>query len=146
MAAGKPVVAAPMPEVIEATDLVYIAEDAESFAARVEQALAEDSPELRAQRQEWGRGHDSGSPGRQLGQAIDAAFPLVSVIVLAYNNWEYTNACLFALRSCSDYPNLEIIVVDNASTDETPHRLRELKRQDERLRVIVNDSNLGFAG
>src|SRR5205085_968941 len=146
MAAGKAVVAAPMPEVVEATDLVYIAEDAAAFAARIEQALAEDSPTLQARRQAWAREHNWASRARQLIGAIDTTSPLVSVVVLTYNNWEYTKACLFALRGGSDYPNLEIIVVDNASSDDTRDRLRELERRDERFRVVLNDANLGFAG
>src|SRR5207248_2802869 len=124
----------------------YVARDAKTFAACIEQAVAEDGPDLRARRQAWAREHNWASRARQLAQEIDATFPLVSVIVLTYNNWEYTNACLFALRSCSDYPNLEIIVVDNASSDETRDRLRELEGQDDRLRVILSDTNLGFAG
>src|SRR5436309_7401540 len=91
MAAGKAVVAAPMPEVVEATDLVYIAEDAASFAARIEEALAEDNPALRARRQAWAREHNWTSRARQMIGAIDTTCPLVSVIVLTYNNWEYTN-------------------------------------------------------
>ncbi len=81
-----------------------------------------------------------------MAEALDASFPLVSVVVLTYNGWEYTKACLFAVRNWSDYPNLEIIVVDNASTDGSRQRLRDLERQDERVRVILNDANLGVAG
>ena len=82
---------------------------------------------------------------RQLEAALEASFPLVSVVVLTYNNWEYTKACLFSVRSRSDYPNLEIIVVDNASTDQTRAGLRDLARQDDRIQIILNDTNLGFA-
>jgi len=146
MAAGKPVVAAAIPEVIEATDLVYIADDARSFAERIEKALAEDSATMRARRQAWAGEHTWANRVRQLTQALDASFPLVSVVILAYNNWDYTKACLFAVRSWSDYPNLEIIVVDNASTDGSGEKLRELEPQDERIRVILNDANLGVAG
>ncbi len=146
MAAGKPVIASAIPEVIEATDLVYIADDARSFADRIDEALAEDSATLRARRQEWAREHNWASRAGQLAEALDASFPLVSVVVLTYNGWEYTKACLFAVRNWSDYPNLEIIVVDNASTDGSRQRLRDLERQDERVRVILNDANLGVAG
>jgi GT2 family glycosyltransferase/tetratricopeptide (TPR) repeat protein/glycosyltransferase involved in cell wall biosynthesis/SAM-dependent methyltransferase len=145
MAAGKPVVAAAMPEVVEATDLVYIAEDAQSFADGIARALAEDSPPLRLRRLAWAREHTWKNRVVQLRQVIDGGFPLVSVIVLTYNNWHHTEACLASLCADSDYPALEIIVVDNASTDETGERLVRLQRRDERVRVVLNDSNLGFA-
>jgi O-antigen biosynthesis protein len=67
------------------------------------------------------------------------------VVILTYNNWHYTSECLASLRSWSDYPNLEIIVIDNASTDGTPEKLRALQRHDDSLRVALNDTNLGFA-
>lgn len=145
MAAGKSVVAAPMPEVIEATELAYIAEDAQSFADRIAQALAEDSTELRLRRLAWARQHTWDSRSRQLKEAIEATVPLVSVVILTYNNWEYTSACLAAVLGCSDYPNLEIIVVDNASSDQTREQLRGLERRGPRVRVVLNDANLGFA-
>lgn len=52
-------------------------------------------------------------------------FPSISVVVLTYNNWAYTEACLNNLLQCSDYPGrLEIVVTDNASSDETVERLK----------------------
>src|SRR3990167_5546788 len=45
--------------------------------------------------------------------------PLVSVIVPSYNCSQFLPKCLDAVKS-SDYANYEIIVVDDASTDESP--------------------------
>ncbi|MBV9826023.1 MAG: glycosyltransferase [Alphaproteobacteria bacterium] len=145
MSAGKPVVASAMPEVVGATDLAYIADSPSSFVERLEQALREDTSAMRALRQGWAREHTWANRAEHLAAVIDASFPAVSVVVLTYNNWDYTAACLRSLREWSDYPNLEIIVVDNASTDVTRSRLRALARHDRRLRVIFNDDNLGFA-
>jgi hypothetical protein len=145
MAAGKPVVAAPMPEVIDGTDLAYIAANADEFERRLAQALAEDSAEARARRQAWARGHDWAVRGKALAAAIDAALPPVSVVILSYNNWELTAACLDSVRRQGDYPNLQIIVVDNASTDETPKKLTAVAKEDDRIELILNDKNLGFA-
>lgn len=142
LAAGKPVVAARMPEVEAATDLVYIADDAASFASCIGQALAEDSPTLRARRQEWAREHSWLGRARRLLQAIDASFPLVSVVVSGHGNWEETNACLFALQQWSDYPNLEIILVDGAAVDDG--RFDRLRQRDPRLQVVVSDKNEEF--
>jgi glycosyltransferase involved in cell wall biosynthesis len=43
-------------------------------------------------------------------------FPLVSVIVLNYNGKRHLKTCLDSILR-ADYPNFEIILVDNASTD-----------------------------
>lgn len=47
-----------------------------------------------------------------------APFPTVSVVVPAYNQARYLRACLDSLWF-QDYPALEIVVVDDASTDDT---------------------------
>ena len=72
----------------------------------------------------------------------------VSVVVLCYNNWEDTQACLESVLTLSEYPDelLEVIVVDNASTDGTAEGLEDLRRGDSRVQVVRNEDNLGFAG
>ncbi len=145
MMAGKPVVAAPMPEVLEATDLVYIAEDAASFGDRIAQAIAEDSIELRQRRQAWASRHDWQARAQEFYAAVVAMDPLVSVVILTHNNWQFSNACLNSLIQYSDYPNYEIVVVDNASTDESREELAKLEQQEPRLRVILNERNIGFS-
>jgi GT2 family glycosyltransferase len=67
------------------------------------------------------------------------AAPVVSVIVLAWNKVEYTFRCLESLLAHADVP-WELVVVDNASRDETPLLLSRL----ENVRVITNDTNVGF--
>ena len=71
MAAGKAVVSAPLPEVVTATNLVYIGCDAASFVQRISQALAEDTLYLRAQRRAWAHHHSWAKRAGQLREAID---------------------------------------------------------------------------
>ena len=73
-----------------------------------------------------------------------SARPDLSVIILTYNTRDLTRACVqsvLADAAASQYV-VEIIVVDNASTDGTAALLRE---EFAGVRVIVNDTNLGFA-
>lgn len=72
MAAGKAVVSAPLPEVVTATNLVYIGCDAASFVQRINQAMAEDTLYLRAQRRAWAHHHSWANRAVQLQAAIDA--------------------------------------------------------------------------
>src|SRR5207248_4840278 len=67
--------------------------------------------------------------------------PAVSVIVVTYGGWDWTRRALEALIENTD-PPYELIVVDNASPDETPQRLRD---DVEGATVLFNDTNAGFA-
>lgn len=66
----------------------------------------------------------------------------VSVIIPVWNGQEYLPSCLEALLA-QGYPDLEIIAVDNASTDGSADLVAEQYPQ---VRLIRNWSNLGFAG
>lgn len=66
--------------------------------------------------------------------------PLVSVIILNYNGIKDTIECLDSLKPTT-YDNYEVIVVDNASADNSLEILR--KRDD--IKLIEADKNYGFA-
>ena len=67
---------------------------------------------------------------------------LVSVVVLNWNGIRVLNQCLGSLRT-QTYTPLEIIVVDNASTDDSVDFIRERFPD---VRLVVNEKNLGFGG
>jgi len=67
--------------------------------------------------------------------------PFVSVIVLNWNGEAYVHKCLDSLLE-QTYPNYEVIVVDNGSTDGS---VELLKCYLPRIRLILNQENLGFA-
>src|SRR5215469_6365628 len=66
---------------------------------------------------------------------------MVSVLIVTWNSARYLEAC-FASIDQQDYPNFEVIVVDNGSDEST----RDILRTRESVwRVIYNQSNVGFA-
>ncbi|OQX07691.1 MAG: hypothetical protein BWK76_24530 [Desulfobulbaceae bacterium A2] len=68
-----------------------------------------------------------------------------SVVVVSYNDYDATTGpCLESLRA--ETAPCEIIVVDNASTDDTPDKLRRAAEHDPRLRLRLNHDNRGYAG
>ncbi len=69
--------------------------------------------------------------------------PLVSVIILNYNGREYLLDCLNSVLG-SDYPSLEVVLVDNGSSDGSMESV-EPSLRDSRVRIIRNSRNLGFA-
>ena len=70
---------------------------------------------------------------------VPAATPIVSVVVVVWNHADLTLTCLRALAEQNDVP-MDVVVVDNASTDETTELLARL----DGVTVIRNSSNLGF--
>jgi GT2 family glycosyltransferase len=51
---------------------------------------------------------------------LRSAWPRASVIVVTIDNLAFTKLCLASLLANTEYPNLEIVVVDNGSADGTP--------------------------
>lgn len=64
----------------------------------------------------------------------------VAIVILTYNNLDYTKTCINSIRLYNDQDTYELIVVDNASTDGT---VDWLKNQTD-IKLIVNDKNQGF--
>jgi GT2 family glycosyltransferase len=76
--------------------------------------------------------------------AVRASWPRASVIVLTYDNLAFNRLCLASVLENTEYPNFELIVVDNASTDGTVEELQRLAGQYPQVQVILNDHNAGF--
>src|ERR1043166_8159784 len=64
-----------------------------------------------------------------------AKAPLISVCVPARNEERNIRACVESILA-QDYPNFEVIVLDDRSTDGTSKILHELATQDNKLKVI----------
>jgi len=69
-------------------------------------------------------------------------FPLVSIILATYNGEKYLQTQLDSLYN-QTYPNLEIIAIDDVSTDATTRILNEYALKFGRMRIVVNEKNLG---
>lgn len=75
----------------------------------------------------------------------DNTYPLVSVVVPTYNN-ETRIACSLESVIAQDYPNIEIIVVNDASTDATEDTARRILESCERpFSVITHTKNRGVS-
>jgi GT2 family glycosyltransferase len=66
---------------------------------------------------------------------------MVSVLIVTWNSAAYLEPCFQSLEQ-QQFRDLEVVVVDNASTDGTRDLLRSHEQQ---WRVICNDKNVGFA-
>ncbi len=64
----------------------------------------------------------------------------VTIVILCWNRWKLTERCLETIRAHTDLSTVDVLVVDNGSSDETRERLAEIPW----VRVLRNSSNLGF--
>jgi len=69
--------------------------------------------------------------------------PKISVIVPVYNCEKWLCKCLDSLI-CQTYDNLEIICINDGSTDSSPEILKKYKTKDERI-VLLEQNNLGVS-
>ncbi len=149
LAMGKPVVCVDLPEIAQFGDLVVKADTHDKFIDGVKYFLSEESRQDKAaviKRQHFAKNQTWDHRVYDLDCAVKSlSLPKVSVVVLTYNNLELTEACLDSLIRWTDYPNLEIIVVDNASTDGSPDYLKKFKEEYPQIKLILSPTNLGFA-
>lgn len=82
---------------------------------------------------------------------MNSSFPSVSVVVLSCNQERYIRETLESVLN-QDYPNLEIVVSDDGSTDKSFEIIKELiftsSVKDKGWRIVLNknDTNLGICG
>jgi GT2 family glycosyltransferase/glycosyltransferase involved in cell wall biosynthesis len=144
-AAGKPLVSMPLPEMREMSPPARLAGSVEEFEREIVRALGETAPALVEERRAFARKHTWDVRVTAVESAVRESFPLISIIVVTYNNLELNRVCLQSIYTNTEWPNFEVVVVDNASTDGTPGFLREAAETYANLRVIFNENNRGFA-
>lgn len=71
--------------------------------------------------------------------------PLISIIVPVYNTEKYLMKCVGSIMN-QTYNNIEIILVDDGSSDSSPELCDELTNKDNRIRVLhKSNEGLGYA-
>lgn len=68
--------------------------------------------------------------------------PLISICIPSYNRADLIEETITSALS-QTYTNIEVIVNDNCSTDNSWALLQQLAQKDQRLKVFQNESNLG---
>ena len=146
LAAGKPVVASRMPELLSFSGACFLYEGLPEFLGQVDRALAEkDDPARVEARRAIARANTWEARVAVLRRSFQHLYPRASVIVVTYNNLEMTRACVESMFEKTAYADWELIVVDNDSSDGTPDFLRSLSERRPSVRIVLNGTNRGFA-
>lgn len=69
---------------------------------------------------------------------------LVSVIIPVYNGEKFIPETILSIIN-QTFKNLEIIVIDDSSTDNSVNIIKEFCQKDQRIRLVRNEKNLGLA-
>jgi len=72
---------------------------------------------------------------------MQKGFPPVTLLILNYNGKRFLKECLDSVLK-TDYPNFEVVVIDNASTDGS---VEFIEKNYPQVRIIKNNRNYGFA-
>jgi len=70
--------------------------------------------------------------------------PLVSVVMLSWNHEAYVSAAIESVLAQSE-GDLELMVIDDASSDASPAIIRSLEARDHRIEALFHAENLGIA-
>lgn len=74
-------------------------------------------------------------------------YPLVSIIVPCYNQGMYLDECILSIKE-QTYPNIEIVIVNDGSTDSNTYynveKYRNEKIKDHQIIIIHNSTNIGL--
>ena len=149
LSAGKKIVATEIPELMPYKDeYVYMSNDNKEFTEYVGLCLkGEDILKSEQECVDFARKNDWQERDSCFKKAYISRVPMVSVVVLTYNNIAYNKQCINSILKKTAYANYELIIVDNQSTDGTIEYLKELEQKNiHNLKVILNDVNYGFAG
>ena len=68
--------------------------------------------------------------------------PLVSVLICSHNAEKFIESTLLSILN-QTYKNIEVLVLDNASTDTTDNILKQISKGDSRLTVLASKTNHG---
>ncbi len=70
--------------------------------------------------------------------------PLVSVVMPSYNHEKFVSEAIESVLG-QDFEDLELIIVDDASTDTSRQIIQKYAMEDARVRVILHETNCGIA-
>jgi len=146
LSTGKPIVTTALQELSPYKEICYFSDNEQEFVANIGRALSESDEAVRESRIRLARENSWDHRVEQILELTKELFPKISIVLITFNNLEYTKSCVESIFSYSRYPNLQLILVDNHSQDGTIEYLRELQSRKPDVQVIFNEENKGFAG
>lgn len=145
-ALGIPTVTTPLPELERASSLTLVASTPDEFVRQIYagSALAKKEKHRRQLRQfalenTWAHRVNDFCETLENHSSITA-------VILSYGDPKLVEDCLHSLYLCGPtYPNLDVIIVDNGSSNENLEEVRKYSSSFPKVQIIEAGENLGFA-
>ena len=153
LATGRPIVAAPLPELVaDFAAYIRFAESSEAWPEIIEQAVQRDTPELAAARLNLARQNSWESRYAQIqellaslpastSRLITRSTPLLSIVIVAYKSRDEIAGCLASIPQHLPEGTVEIVVVDNFPSDGVGEIVRSGFPE---VKYLAPEKNLGF--
>src|SRR6266568_2737623 len=93
----------------------------------------------------WSRACEAVKMGTHMGQDSHLTPPLITIAITCHNAADTIERAVGSALA-QDWPNLEVVVVDDCSTDGSWATLKALMRGEERMRVVRHEANRGYPG
>lgn len=77
---------------------------------------------------------------------VDNDIPILSIIIPMYNVERYIKTCLKSVCENQSLKNIEIICIDDCSTDNTIVEAQKVAKNDKRIKILKHNVNSGGAG
>ena len=145
LSAGKPVVASSIPELEPFLYLHYNAETGDELVMKAERAISENSTSKIESRRNWAQGQTWSARYSLLKENVLKLWDKVSVVIVSYQNLEKIRTCVESIDRYTDYPNYEVLVVENGSDEPVVDFLRAFVVDHPAFKLIEVGENLGFS-
>lgn len=70
--------------------------------------------------------------------------PIISVVMSAYNSERFISEAIESILD-QTFTDFEFIIIDDGSTDNTLEIINNYSNQDDRIRIVINENNIGLA-
>ena len=142
---GKPVVARWLPELERYSDATYLYESPMEFVTMLERAVAEVDEGVAEKRRRIAAANTWDARIEELLPKFRNFYGKASIIIVSYQSLTYLHETLNSVLQNTQYPDYEIIVVDNNSHPSVVGYLQAVAAAVPKIKLILNDENRGFA-
>ena len=143
-AMGLPVIATRLPEVELLPQYVVTIVDTSQQAISALSEFRDRSLDESEARRNWAQKNTWNARAIEFAGIRSSSRRMASIVVLTYNNLDFTKECLKSISANTKDPH-EIIVVDNNSSDGTREFLVNWEKESSNHRILFSDTNVGFS-